>query len=407
MEYLVIRIRDLEGSACWQAVDAHGAPLAESGEGNLDQAAKLSQGCKVVFLIPARVVFRARLGLPSRGRRSAVRGAKYALEDRIAGDVEDLHFAVGAADGDELDVAAVDRKWLAALLERAIEAGLRPVAVHGEGDALPDLPNTGVALLEADSLLLRDGSGQVVFADPAELAGLVEIACAEHAGEEAVPFRLVIYCEPGIEDAAREAMTHLDGREVELRLLDQGVMPQLAAESMSGEAVNLLQGEFRPRNDRSRGLREIAVGLLAVALLLPGYLAMDGWRAHREYRSIAEAVEARLRQLMPDVGAAAELRGEFRRRIASADLSAAANSDGFLRLLQSLEFDGSDRTSVLGLNYGSGSASVRLAAADMETLEQARRSLIASGYSVLIQTAVPESNGSVVGELSIRDDPDR
>jgi len=184
-------------------------------------------------------------------------------------------------------------------------------------------------------------------------------------------------------------------------------MPQLAAESMSGEAVNLLQGEFRPRNDRGRGLREIAVGLLAVALLLPAYLAMDGWRAHREYRSVAEAVEARLRQLMPDVGAAAELRGEFRRRIASADLSAAANSDGFLRLLQSLEFDGRDRTSVLGLNYGSGSASVRLAAADMETLEQARRSLIASGYSVLIQTAVPESNGSVVGELSIRDDPDR
>ena len=407
MEHLVIRIRDLEGSACWQAVDAHGAPLGESGEGDLEQAAELVDGCKVVFLIPAREVFRARLDLPARGRRSAVRGAKYALEDRIAGDVEDLHFAVGTADGDELDVAAVDRQWLTALLERATEAGLRPVAVYGEGDALPGLPNAAAALLEADSLLLKDGSGQVVFADPAELAGLVEIACAEHAGEEAVPFRLVIYCEPGIEDAAREAMTHLDGREVELRLLDQGVMPQLAAESMSGEAVNLLQGEFRPRNDRSRGLREIAVGLLAVALLLPAYLAMDGWRAHREYRSIAEAVEARLRQLMPDVGAAAELRGEFRRRIASADLSAAANSDGFLRLLQSLEFDGSDRTSVLGLNYGSGSASVRLAAADMETLEQARRSLIASGYSVLIQTAVPESNGSVVGELSIRDDPDR
>ena len=62
---------------------------------------------------------------------------------------------------------------------------------------------------------------------------------------------------------------------------------------------------------------------------------------------------------------------------------------------------------MLGLNYASGSANVRLAAADMETLEQARRRLIAGGYSVLIQTAVPESNGSVVGELSIRDDRDR
>ena len=111
--------------------------------------------------------------------------------------------------------------------------------------------------------------------------------------------------------------------------------------------------------------------------------------------------------MMPDAGASADLRSEFRRRVASADLSAAADSDGFLRLLQSLERGGGAGTRVLGLNYGGGSARVRLAAANMETLDQVRRSLISSGYSVLIETAVPESNGSVTGELSIRDGRDR
>lgn len=407
MEYLVIRVRDPEGGVCWQAVDAHGAPLPESGEGDLEQAAALSQGRRAVLLIPACEVFRARLDLPARGRRSAIRGARYALEDRVAGDVEDLHFAVGPASGDQLKVAAVERRRLEDLLARAREAGLRPAAVYGEGDALPGLPNAASALLEEDALLLRGGGGQVVSAGPGELAGLVDIACAEHAGEEAAPFRLVIYCEPALEDTAREAMAGLNGREVEIRLLEQGVMPQLAAEAMSGAAVNLLQGEFRPRNGRNRGLRQFVISLLAAALLFPAYLAMDGWRAHREYRAIAGTVDARLRELMPDAGAAADLRGEFRRRIASADLSGAADSDGFLRLLQSLERGGGSGTRVLGLNYGGGSAGVRLAAADMETLEQARRSLIAGGYSVLIQTAVPESNGSVVGELSIRDERDR
>lgn len=406
-EYLVVRIRDLEDDVSWQAVDGHGAPLAEGGEGDLGQAAALAEGRKVVVLIPAREVFRARLDLPSRGRRSAVRGAKYALEDRIAGDVEELHFAVGPAVGDQLEVAAVERQWLEDLLRRASDAGLRPIAVYGEGDALPDLPNAAAALLESDSLLLRANGAHVVSAEPGELAGLVDIVCAEHADEEAVPFRLVIYCEPPLEDAAREVMAGLTGREVELRLLQRGVMPQLAAESMSGAAVNLLQGEFRPRNGGGRRLTEAAIGLLALALLYPAYLAMDGWRVHREYQALAGVVDARLRQLMPDVGATAELRSEFGRRVASADLSAAAESDGFLRLLESLGFDGGDRTRVLGLNYRSGSANVRLAAADMETLEQARRRLISSGYSVLIQTAVPESNGSVVGELSIRDDRDR
>ena len=378
-----------------------------TGKANLEQAAALAEGRKVVILIPAREVFRARLDLPARGRRAAIKGARYALEDRVAGDVDELHFAAGPADGDQLEVAAVERQWLEKFLRNAGEAGLRPIAVHGEGDALPVLPNAAAALLEANSLLLRDGGGQVISAEPAELAGLVDIACAEHAGEEATPFRLVIYCEPPLEDAARKVMADLDGREVELRLLDQGVMPQLAAESMSGAAVNLLQGEFRPRNAGNRRLKEAAIGLLAVALLYPAWLALDGWRAHREYRALAEIADARLGQLMPDAGAAGELRSEFNRRLASADLSGAAEGDGFLRLLESLERSGGEGARLLGLNYGNGSANVRLAAADTETLEQARRGLISSGYSVLILTAAPESNGSVVGELSIRDERSR
>ncbi|MYF07714.1 MAG: hypothetical protein F4233_07485 [Rhodospirillaceae bacterium] len=407
MEYLVIRIGDGEGGVSWQAVDAHGAPLAQGGTGRLEQAAELAEGRKVALLIPAREVFRSRLDLPARGRRSAVRGARYALEDRIAGDVEDLHFAVGPAARDQLEVAAVERQRLEEILDRAEEAGLLPVAVYDEGDALPHLPNAAAALLEEDALLLRDGSGQVVSARPGELAGLVDIACAEHAGDEAAPFRLVIYCEPALQGVAQEAMAGLNGRDVELRLLEQGVMPQLAAESMSGGAVNLLQGEFRRRDGRARRLRDIAVGLLVVALLFPGYLAIDGWSAQREYQALAGIVEARLRQMMPDAGASADLRGEFRRRVASADLSSAADGDGFLRLLQSLERAGGSGTRLLGLNYGNGSAQVSLAAADTETLEQVRRSLISSGHSVLIQTAVPESNGSVTGELSIRDGRDR
>lgn len=407
MEYLVIRLGDLEGGASWQAVDAHGAPLAPAGAGTLEQAAELAEGRRIVLLIPAREVFRTRMDLPARGRRSAVGGARYALENRIAGDVEELHFAVGPPAGDQLEVAAVERQWLEELLGRAEEAGLLPFAVYGEGDALPELPNAAAALLEEDALMLRDGGGQVVSAQPGELAGLVDIACAEHAGDEAVPFRLVIYCEPGLKGVAQEAIAGLNGRDVELRLLEQGVMPQLAAESMSGGAVNLLQGEFRRRNDRVARLRDVAIGLLAVALVYPGYLAMDGWRAQREYQALAGIVEARLRQMMPDAGASADLRGEFRRRVASADLSSAAGSDGFLRLLQSLERGSGSGTRVLGLNYDDGSARVRLAAANMETLDQVRRSLISSGYSVLIETAVPESNGSVTGELSLRDGRDR
>ena len=407
MEYLVIRLADLEANACWQAVDSHGAPLPQCGEGELAEAAAVAEGRKVVLLAPAGEVFRASLELPARGRRAALRGARYALEDRIAGDVEEMHFAFGPVTGDRLDVAAIERRRLSEWLSRCSSEGLTPVAVYADGDTLPELPNASIAMLEQDNLLVRNGGGQVASAGPAELAALVDILCAELADEEASPFRLVIFCEPALESAARKAMAQLAGREVELRLLESGVMAHMAAEALSGRGVNLLQGEFRPRDDQQRSFRNLAVSLLAVALLYPVFLALDGWRAQKEYAAVAEAVDAGLGSLMPGVTGRANLRAELGRRIVSADLSAAANSDEFLGLVEALENSGGERVRVLGLNYGNGSARVQVRATDMETLDETRRRLVSSGYSVLVQTAVPESNGAVVGELNLSDEQDR
>lgn len=404
MEYLVVRLAASDGPASWQVVDAHGAPLPLSGEGTLEQAAALSGGREVLLLLPAGEVFRSRVELPARGRRAAARGVRYALEDHIAGEIEDLHFATGPISGDQLDVAAIERKRLGEWLRQSHEAGLEPDSACAEGDALPDVPNVVVALLERDALLLRNRSGQLVAAEPSELSGLVDILCSEHAGEEAAPFRLLIYCEPLLEETAREAIAKLPGRDVELRLLQSGVMPHLAAEALSGRTVNLLQGEFRSRNEKSRWARNAVLGALAVALLYPALFALNGWRAQTRYEALAGLVDVRLAQLMPDISGSADLRGELRRRAAAGDLSAAARSDDFLRLIGELERSGGERMQMLGLNFSGGAAGARVRAADMDSLENGRRSLRAAGYSVVIQTASPEPNGVVVAELEIRDD---
>jgi len=410
MESLVVRLNASGGPAFWQVVDAHGAPMALSGEGELEQAAALSEGRKVVLLLPAGAVFRSGLDLPARGRRAAAKGARYALEEQIAGDVEDLHFACGPISGDRLEVAAIERKQLAGWLRRCHEAGLKPDSACSEGDALPDIPNIVLALLEPDSLLMRSSAGQIMAATPSELAGLVDILCAEEAGEEAVPFRLLIYCGTSQEQAAREAMAKLPGREVELRLLQQGIMAQLSAEALSGRAVDLLQGEFRNRNQRGRRARKgalAALAALAVALLYSALLAIEGWRAEARYEAVASAVDARLSQLMPDVSSSAGLREELRRRADTVDLGVAARSDAFLRLIGELERVGGERLRMLELNFRNGSAGARIRAADMDTLEEGRRRLRSAGYSVVIQTATPESNGAVVAELEIRDERNR
>ena len=407
MEHLVVRLDDPQAPASWQVVDAHGAPMPLNGEGALQDAAALSENRRVVLLLPTSEVFRSRMELPRRGRRAAARGARYALEDRIAGDVEELHFATGAIAGDHLEVAAIARSRLSEWLSLSRQAGLNPDAAYAQGDALPALPNAAVALLEPDLLLLRDGGGELASAEPAELAALVDMLCAEHAGEDAVPFRLVVFCDPALEEAAREAIAGLGTRDVELRLLEQGVIAHMAAEAMSSRAVNLLQGEFRSRTPTSHWTRYGLLGAAASALLYPALLGLQGWQAQARHDAVAQAVDDRLARLMPDVSESENLRREWRVRSAVTDVNAAVRGDPFLRLMEELERSAGENMQVQLLNFSGQSASVRVRAADMDTLENARRLLRGAGYSVVIQTATPESNGVVAAELDIGDETAR
>jgi general secretion pathway protein L len=70
----------------------------------------------------------------------------YALEEHLAADIEELHFAIGKRAGDSLraPVAVVARALLQEWLTTLRAAGLEPSAIYADSDLLPE--NTGQAV---------------------------------------------------------------------------------------------------------------------------------------------------------------------------------------------------------------------------------------------------------------------
>src|SRR5262245_30462975 len=79
----------------WLATDASGARRGNVHSGLLEEAAPLAVGRRVVVLVPGTDVLLAEPVLPLNSSAKLAQVVPFALEEHLATDVDDLHFAVG------------------------------------------------------------------------------------------------------------------------------------------------------------------------------------------------------------------------------------------------------------------------------------------------------------------------
>ena len=178
----------------WQVLDQQmrAGPIFR---GDLKTAANHASGCRVVVMVPGQEILLTSIDLPGMNRQRLMRAVPFALEETVATDLDDLHFATGVrgADG-RLAVAACDREhlefWVELLREANINADvLIPalLAVAGETDRWR-------VMLESDAqderglVMLRQANGGISF-ERNNLEALLRLAI-EQCPEQQRPSRI-------------------------------------------------------------------------------------------------------------------------------------------------------------------------------------------------------------------------
>src|SRR6201996_4116922 len=277
-DWLLLRLpRIPDQPATWLVVDPRGAASGPPQSGPLSLAAARSAGRRICVLVPGTDVLVAEPELPTKAGTKLQQVVPYALEEQLADDIDDLHFAIGKrpADSHRTPVAVVRRELMDEWVSGLKAAGLEPESMYADSDLLPQNPGQAVALLEEDVVVVRPPLSAPVTLPVEALGEALEIAQQQTAAQSAeiatTGIRgLILYtgaAEWHQHSAKIEALRErFDG--IKIQLLSAGPLALFAQQLPTATPINLLQGPYAPTTARTVGWQSWRVAAILLACLV-------------------------------------------------------------------------------------------------------------------------------------------
>ena len=406
-DWLLLRL-PLAGTelATWLVVDARGAPLSPPQSGPLALAAARVPGRRVCVLVGGADVLLAEPEVPVKAGAKLQQLVPYALEEHLAEDIEDLHFAVGkrSAESNRVPVAVVTRALLDEWLSIVRGGGIEPDAVYADSELLPQNPGQAVALLEADTVSVRPPGGAPVTLPADALSEALEIARggAEVSGTGGRGLILYTGAPEWHQHSAQveAARPYFDG--IRVQLLAGGPLALFAQQLPSADAINLLQGAYAPVSSRGVGFKAWRVAAILLAGLIGLHVAGKATELQllkRHERQLDASIRDTFRSSMHTEASAAEARRVMERRIAGGR----GAGEGLLPALQALvqARNTAPGTNVQSLNFHGGALEMKLSAPDATSLDRLSQTLRSNGWQADL-TGGNNTGSSYEGRIQMR-----
>ena len=411
-EFLVIRLdADPQAQVTWIAVDSNGTRVGAPGAGALAEASRHAAGRDVIVLVPAACVLTMTADIPVRRGPRLLAALPYALEERLAEDVDKLHFAAGQRrDDGVLPVAVVAREHMRSWLQRLEAADITPTRLVAENHGLARIPGTLSLLVAEGQVFFNDGANTEFVLQDVKPSDALAIAGVLDDNELEDPSgHLLVYCEPEAEKLFEHdwiALRH-ELASVDLNLLPDGVLPRLAVTVASGRGINLLQGRFGVRAEIGSLFRPWRLAaILLVSLAIVGLTAkgVDYYRLSQEEAALKAQFTEIYRGIRPDdsreildpIATVNSLRRGF---------GGPTAAQVFLPSLQqlSLAIKQNSAATVEAISYRAGVVDVRLTAPDVPTLNSIQQIIGNSGRFVASIQSTDNVGDRVSSRIQIRE----
>ncbi|HLA70862.1 MAG TPA: type II secretion system protein GspL [Steroidobacteraceae bacterium] len=410
-ETLVIHLRD-GAPPRWMVCDNDGQVVVDAVSGELAQATAMSAGRRIAVIVPAGDVLVTDSDAPAKGAAKLAQVVPYALEERVADEIENLHFAIGERVGDtgRIPVTVVQRARLESWLAQLRSAGLNPTAIYPESTLLPAMPGQLIALLDGDSITLRGAEGVPLVLPTLSITDAFEMALdmqvSTVAGLEPAPLGLLLYAGHEEWEAHQIAVDAFRDRftGVKVQLLPSGPLGVLAPAAASGEAVNLLQGAFAIASSMQEGWRAWRIAALLAGSLLSlhigaRYFELSGLRKNEA--ALDTSIQNAFRVAMPGEKNAANARRRVEKRLA--EIRGGGGGGALLPALSAVATarSAAPTAKIESMTFRDGTLNLRINAPDAASLDAIGQQLRGASWKADILGG-SASGDSYSGQLQIR-----
>lgn len=376
-------IRLIDGELAWYPPGSSDGPrwLRLNAEQDALRAAVADRRLTPVFAVPGEDARLLTVTVAPEEKRHFARSLPYMLEEALAGDVSDLHFAHCPLDKLEYAVAVCSIAAMETYAER----------LHGfpgvnqwlpEPLLLPWSAGEWSLVLEENVAIVRTGlcAGFSVERDllPAML---------EAASRDTEPDSIVVYGS----DQAAESMLIPEALRERVQWRGGDLYAALLVAEQPQPMLNLRQGAFAQRLPLRRWWTQwrVAAALFGAALALH---LLATWIDYRQLRkeniALRTAVEGSYRKAYPR-GAIADVEKQLQRQLDA--LSGSADGGSFVALMERVGdvIAGSTGTSIVSINYNDKAGEMRLniVARNYGAVEQVRAGINKAGLEAVMENS--------------------
>jgi general secretion pathway protein L len=374
----------------------------QSGLANeLLQVPEAARGARAYVWTPAGDTVLTSATLPTRSRRKITQALPFALEDRLLGDPETLHFAYRIESDGSLSVAVTAQERLRHWTDSLAQAGIQPVMLCPTTLLVPWALDCWSLLFAADEALVRTG-GASGFVTPLSLPTpppLLVASLQEAARAQKSPESLVVFNAPaGFPAEAWSAQLQVPVRVEKESIWDKQAEP-LAP-------LNLMQGQFEQKGQISQSLRPYLPAAAMLLVWLLGNLGVglsDWWKLRQQHQEYTREMSSLLLSSFPETKTVLDPAAQMQRSIDALLARTGKRDRDLLPMLfkTSTALRADPRVRLRGLRYADHSLTLELTWPTPSTPDAIRAALEAAGLRAEVLAVTPRA-GEVDGRVRLQ-----
>ena len=396
----------------WALYDLKGLKVAGGKSSALDEMQQIlmqngADNVKAVLVWPGNLSFFTRVTVPGKSARFLQQALAFAVEDKVATDIELLHFATskGTTKG-SVDVHCIEKALLLGFYDDVLTA--KPEIIlssgHVDADLLPLEEFDTVISLDGDWALVRS-EGQSLRIQTQNLTPLLDSIFLTPSDEAAQSHRVKVFDHNDGHSDHKILLAELEqypGVELEVESLSISSL-ELLAESYfhtGAPAIDLCQGDLRIQTEGGSNLRQWAwvAGIAALAFFIQlGVFVGKGMHYQAQADDLGQQALAAYKQAVPS---ARNVSVSRLARIIKGKLRESKNTVadvGFMTLLGEAGYQYQQRKNTVDINFTAisysaqrGELVIELKAKTFEQMDQLKNAIVEAGLTAKISSAVQE-----------------
>lgn len=397
----------------WSLYDTKGLKVAGGDSAPMDDVLQIlmqngAENVRAVLVWPGNLCFTTQIEIPGKGNRYLQQALAFAVEEKVASDIELLHFAVGTGPSKNTHIVhCIEKSLVLGFYDDILEAQpeLQLVSAHVDADVLPLEEFDIVVSIEGEWALVKQVD-QTVSVLKHNLTAYLDSVFLAPDDETEQTARIKVYLHQETDADHKILLAELaqyPGASVETETLSIRSLDLLAESYVHNGApsIDLCQGDLKIQNESSGQYKQWAwvAGVAALAFILQvGVFLGKGFYYQNQADDIGQQALTAYKQVVP---ASRNVSLGRLARIIKGKLRSASNevSDaGFLTLLGEAGYQFKQQSAqalrFTSVTYSSqrGELIIELRAESFEQMDQLKNAIVASGMSAKISSAVQEES---------------